>query len=170
MTLTFTSLWCPVTICLYRQAMCGSLFAVMIQRFLGSFWLPPLMILIYVKGRHFPCPSSSNLGWKEWVDEELFDTGFMVALRQAGVLKAIISSHCLSTYKDFFNLHLVCWWCSASYTFFLSCGKITMTLEDVVNQLLLPILSDMDPSNIVLSTEEEAELRKGMSGNVKLSH
>ena len=45
-----------------------------------------------------------------------------------------------------------------------------MTLEDVVNQLLLPILSDMDPSNIVLSTKEEAELRKGMSGNVKLSH
>ena len=45
-----------------------------------------------------------------------------------------------------------------------------MTLEDVVNQLLLPILSDMDLNNIVLSTEEEAELRKGMSGNVKLSH
>ena len=48
-----------------------------------------------------------------------------------------------------------------------------MTLEDVANQLLLPILGDMDPSNIELSAKEEAmenELRKGMSGNVKLSH
>ena len=41
-----------------------------------------------------------------------------------------------------------------------------MTLEDVANQLLLPILSDIDPSNIQLSTVEEAmeiELRKGLA-------
>ena len=49
-----------------------------------------------------------------------------------------------------------------------------MALEDVANQLLLPILSDIDPSNIQLSAVEEAmeiELRKGLSsGNTKLSN
>ena len=48
-----------------------------------------------------------------------------------------------------------------------------MTLEDVVNQLLLPILGDVDPSAMELSPEKEAveaELKKGMSGNAKLSH
>ena len=48
-----------------------------------------------------------------------------------------------------------------------------MTLEDVANQLLLPILSDVDSSNIELSPEKEAveaELKKGMSGNATLSH
>lgn len=57
--------------------------------------------------------------------------------------------------------------------FFLSCSKITMTLEDMENQLLLPILGDMDPSDIKLSIKEEAvevELRKGISGNAKLSY
>ena len=49
-----------------------------------------------------------------------------------------------------------------------------MTLEDVANQLLLPILGDVDPGALELSPEEEevmkAKLRKGMSGNAKLSH
>jgi len=49
-----------------------------------------------------------------------------------------------------------------------------MTLEDVANQLLLPILSDMDPSDIQLSIKEKAievELRKGLSNrNAKLSN
>ena len=48
-----------------------------------------------------------------------------------------------------------------------------MTLEDMDNQLLLPILGDTDPNNIELSTEEEAmetELKKGINGNAKLSH
>jgi len=47
-----------------------------------------------------------------------------------------------------------------------------VTLEDVANQLLLPILGDIDPNHIELSVEEEAveaELKKGMSGNAKLS-
>ena len=90
------------------------------------------------------------------------------------MLKAIVLSRCLSKYRDLFNLcHLVWWWCSTTYTFFLSCGEITVTLEDVANQLLLPILGDADLSSIELSVNEEvveAELRKGMSGNAKLSH
>ena len=48
-----------------------------------------------------------------------------------------------------------------------------MTLENMANQLLLPILGDVEPSTMELSLEKkavEAELKKGMSGNAKLSH
>ena len=48
-----------------------------------------------------------------------------------------------------------------------------MTLEDVADQLLLPILGDTDPAALELSPEEEAievELRKRMTGNAKLSY
>ena len=48
-----------------------------------------------------------------------------------------------------------------------------MTLEDVANQLFLPILGDIDPGALEFSLEKEAmeaELRKGMSSNAKLSH
>ena len=48
-----------------------------------------------------------------------------------------------------------------------------MTLEDVANQLLLPILGDVNLGALELSLEEEAveaKLRKGMSGSAKLSH
>ena len=106
--------------------------------------------------------------------QELSNMGFMAALQQASVLKAIVSSHCLSKYRDLFNLrHLVHRCCNATHTFFLSCSKITVTLEDVANQLLLPILGAMYPGNIEISIEEEpveVELRKRMSGNAKLSH
>ena len=127
------------------------------------------------QGTSLPVPilfefrSGTSLGWKEWVDGKLSNTGFMAALKKASVLKAIVSSHCLFNYRDLFNLrHLVCRWCSATHTFFLSCGDITVTFKDVANQLLLPILSDVDLSKIELSPEEKAKLKKGMSGNVKL--
>ena len=48
-----------------------------------------------------------------------------------------------------------------------------MTLKDVANQLLLPILRDVDPATLELSPEEEAvetKLKKRMSGNAKLSY
>ena len=48
-----------------------------------------------------------------------------------------------------------------------------MTLEDVANQLLLPILSYTNLNDIELSAEGEAmeaKLKKSMSGNAKLSH
>ena len=49
-----------------------------------------------------------------------------------------------------------------------------MTFEDIANQLLLPILDDMDPCDIQLSIEEEVmevKLRKGLNrGNAKLSN
>ena len=43
-----------------------------------------------------------------------------------------------------------------------------MTLEDVANQLLLPVLGDVDLGSLELSPKEEAvqvELKKKMSGN-----
>ena len=52
------------------------------------------------------------------------------------------------------------WWVS-----FQDCPLVCRL--DVANQLLLPILGDMDSGNIKFSVEEEvveAELRKGMSG------
>ena len=48
-----------------------------------------------------------------------------------------------------------------------------MTFKDVVNYLLLLILGDVDPATLELSPEEEvveAELKKGMSRNAKLSY
>ena len=54
-----------------------------------------------------------------------------------------------------------------------SYGEVTVTLEDVANQVLLPILGDVDPGALELSPEEEAvgaELKKRMSGNAKLSY
>ena len=111
---------------------------------------------------HFEFGSGTALGWREWVDNELSDTGFMGLLQQASVLKAIVSSHCL-----------VRRWCTTTHTFFFSCGELTVTLEDVANQLLLPILGDADPATLELSPEEEAieaELKKRMTRNAKLSY
>ena len=83
------------------------------------------------------------------MDKELFDVGFITKLQLVDMLKAIVSSWCLSNYRDLFNLyHLVRRWCNATHTFFLSCSEITMTLEDVPNQLLIPILSDIDLNDI----------------------
>ena len=48
-----------------------------------------------------------------------------------------------------------------------------MTLKDVANQLLLPILGDIDPTTLDLSPKEEAmeaELKKRMGRNAKLSY
>ena len=56
---------------------------------------------------------------------------------------------------------------------FLLVRRLTVTLEDVADQLLLPILGDTDPAALELSLEEEAievELRKRMTGNAKLSY
>ena len=49
-----------------------------------------------------------------------------------------------------------------------------MNFKDMANQLLLPILDDMDPCDIQLSIEKEVmevKLRKGLNrGNAKLSN
>ena len=68
---------------------------------------------------HFEFGSGIALGWKEWVHRELSNMGFMGLLQWVGVLKAIVSSRCLSNYRNLFNLHhLVCRWCTITQTFF----------------------------------------------------
>ena len=123
---------------------------------------------------HFEFRSGTALGWKEWVDSELSDTGFMGLLQRAGILKAIVSSRCLLNFRDLYNLrHLIRQWCTTTHTFFFLCGELTVTLKDMANQLLLPILGDADLAALELSPEEEAieaELRKRMTGNAKLSY
>ena len=98
----------------------------------------------------------------------------MGLLQRADVLKATVLSRSLSNFRDLYNFrHLVYRWCATTHTFFFSCGKLTVTLEDVANQLLLPILGDVDPAAIKLSPEEKAtevELKKRMIGNPKLSY
>ena len=123
---------------------------------------------------HFEFGSSTALVWKEWVDNELSDAGFIGLLQWAGVLKAIISFRCLSNFQDLYNLrHLVRQWCITTHTFFFSCYELTVTLEDVANQLLLPILSDVDPATLEFYPKEEAieaKLKKRMTENAKLSY
>ena len=83
---------------------------------------------------HFEFGSGTALGWREWVDNELSDTDFMRLLQRASVLKAIVSSRCLSNFRDLFNLrHLIRRWCTTTHTFFFSCNEVTVTLEDVAN-------------------------------------
>ena len=142
-----------------------------------AFSIPDLIIrqgILLPVPIHFEFGSGTTLGWREWVDNELSDTGFMGLLQQAGVLKAVILSRCLSNFKDLYNLcHLVCRWCTTTHTFFFSCGELTVTLEDMANQLLLPILGDAVPATLELSPKEEAikvELKKRMTGNAKLSY
>ena len=98
----------------------------------------------------------------------------MGLLQRASILKAIVSSRCLSNFWDLYNLrHLVRRWCTTTHTFFYSCDEVTVTFENVANQLLLPILGDVDPATLELSSEEEvveAEFKKRMSGNAKLSY
>ena len=45
-------------------------------------------------------------------------------------------------------------WCPSLHTFFFFVGELTITLEDVVNNFLLPIYGDKNPFDISLSYED----------------
>ena len=45
-------------------------------------------------------------------------------------------------------------WCPFTHTFFFAHGELTVTLEDVENHWMLPILGDQDPAEVELSPEE----------------
>ena len=45
-------------------------------------------------------------------------------------------------------------WSPSLHTFFFFVGELTITLEDVVNNLLLPVFGDKSPFNIWLSAED----------------
>uniref|UniRef100_A0A2N9I6E6 Aminotransferase-like plant mobile domain-containing protein n=1 Tax=Fagus sylvatica TaxID=28930 RepID=A0A2N9I6E6_FAGSY len=101
----------------------------------------------------FQC--SRAIEWADWIDLELADRGFCDRLEQAGVLRSILISRCSNMYRDTEALRqLVRRWCPSTHMFFFAHGELTVTLEDVENHWLLPILGDQDPADLVLSPEE----------------
>ena len=89
------------------------------------------------------------------MDKELSNKEFMGCLEHAGILKAVAISRKLEGFRDAKGLrHLVCRWCPALHTFLFSFGELTVTLEDVVNNFLLPVLGDENPFDINLSDED----------------
>ena len=79
----------------------------------------------------------------------------MGRLEHAGILNAMEISRNLKGFRDAKGLrHLVRRWCPALHTFPFSFGKMTVTLEDVVNNFLLLVLGDENPFDINLSNED----------------
>jgi hypothetical protein len=101
----------------------------------------------------FQC--SRAIEWAYWIDSELADREFCDRLEQAGVLRSILISRCSNMYRDTEALRqLVQRWCPSTHTFFFAHGELTVTLEDVENHWLLPILGDQGPIELELSPEE----------------
>ena len=89
------------------------------------------------------------------MDKELFVEEFVGRLKRIGILKAVVISRNLEGFRDAKGLrHLVCRWCPALHTFLFSFGELTITLEEVVNNFLLPMLGDENPFDINLSDED----------------
>uniref|UniRef100_A0A2N9GMT5 Aminotransferase-like plant mobile domain-containing protein n=1 Tax=Fagus sylvatica TaxID=28930 RepID=A0A2N9GMT5_FAGSY len=66
-----------------------------------------------------------------------------------------IDSEGSNMYRDTEALRqLVRRWCPSTHTFFFAHGEMTVTLEDVENHWLLPILGDQGPADLILSPEE----------------
>ena len=102
---------------------------------------------------YFQCLRAA--GWEAWIDSELANREFYDRLEQAGVLHSILISRSSNMFRDTEALRqLVRRWCSSKHIFFFAHGKLTMTLEDIENHWLLPILGDQDPAEVKLSPEE----------------
>ena len=101
----------------------------------------------------FPCSASAD--WTHWVGNEFLDADFCGLLEQASVAEAILLSRSCNIYRDTETLRqIIRRWRPSTHTFFFSCGEFTITLEDVENHWMPPVLSDMDPSAIEMSDEE----------------
>ena len=101
----------------------------------------------------FQCSRATS--WETWIDSELANREFCDRLEQAGVLHSILISRSSNMFRDTEALRqLVRRWCSSKHIFFFAHGKLTMTLEDIENHWLLPILGDQDPAEVKLSPEE----------------
>uniref|UniRef100_A0A2N9IMQ7 Aminotransferase-like plant mobile domain-containing protein n=1 Tax=Fagus sylvatica TaxID=28930 RepID=A0A2N9IMQ7_FAGSY len=101
----------------------------------------------------FQC--SRAVEWADWIDLELADREFCDRLERAGVLCSILIFRCSNMYRDTEALRqLVRRWCPSTHTFFFAHEELTITLEDVENHWLLPILGDQGPVKLELSPEE----------------
>ena len=89
------------------------------------------------------------------MDKELFVEEFVGRLKRTGILKVVAISRNLEGFRDTKGLkHLVCRWCPTLHTFLFSFGELTITLEDMVNNFLFPVLGDENPFDINLSDED----------------
>ena len=79
----------------------------------------------------------------------------MGRLERTGILKAVAISRNLKGFRDAKGLrHLVRRWCPSLHTFLFSAGELTITLEDMVNNFLLPVFGEESPFDINLSGED----------------
>uniref|UniRef100_A0A2N9EIL7 Aminotransferase-like plant mobile domain-containing protein n=1 Tax=Fagus sylvatica TaxID=28930 RepID=A0A2N9EIL7_FAGSY len=105
----------------------------------------------------FPCSAAAD--WFHWVADEFMDVEFCALLERAGVAEAILLSRSCNMYRDTEALRQILRrWCTSTHTFFFSWGELTITLEDVENHWLLPVLGDMDPFAVEMSEEETVEV------------
>ena len=89
------------------------------------------------------------------MDKELSDGEFVSYLECVGILKSVAIFRNLEGFRDAKGLrHLVCRWYPSLHTFFFFVGELTITLEDVVNNFLLPMSSDENPFDINLSSKD----------------
>ena len=89
------------------------------------------------------------------MDKKLSDEEFVGRLERTDILKAVAISRNLEGFKDAKGLrHLVRRWCPVLHTFLFSFGELTITLEDVVNNFLLPVLGNENPFDINLFDED----------------
>ena len=96
------------------------------QRNLNTSWAPvssSIYDLVIRQGISLPVPIHFEFGlgitqgWKELVNSELSDTGFVGLLQRVGVPKAIVLSRSLSNFRDLYNFcHLVHRWCATTHT------------------------------------------------------
>ena len=76
-------------------------------------------------------------------------------MEQASILKSVAITRNLEGFRDAKGLrHMVRRWSPSLHTFFFFVGELTITLEDVVNNLLLPVFGDKSLFNIWLSAED----------------
>uniref|UniRef100_A0A2N9I0U6 Aminotransferase-like plant mobile domain-containing protein n=1 Tax=Fagus sylvatica TaxID=28930 RepID=A0A2N9I0U6_FAGSY len=98
-----------------------------------------------------PLPQTGFIGWQtsSWMLSFVLFWNVRVWLRQY-----FLSRSC-NMYRDTEMLRQILRrWCTSTHTFFFSWGELTITLEDVENHWLLPVLGDMDPFAVEMSEEE----------------
>ncbi len=104
----------------------------------------------------FEFPYAASKDWSHWVDLEILDSEFWDSLRKAGIHWSILISQSCGMFRDTEPLREVLRrWCPATHTFFFAWGELTLTLEDIANHWILPILGKFSPSNIKLSAKKE---------------
>ena len=128
-----------------------------------AIWVPPFQEILDLKIQRkfiivvplkfdFQC-LMANI-WEAWVDKEFANEEFCALLERARVLQAILISRSSNMYRDTEALRqMIQRWCPSSHTFFFAHGELTVTLEDIENHWMLPILGNCDPSEIELSSE-----------------